>query len=202
MGNYIQSRLLGRGWNRQRVGARFRLRKILVLAWVLILGACAHNSTKIDRVWSAPGSGAYTMGRTMVIVYTRNPAVSGMVESVIVRELQDQEVAAVGWHSAVPGVHAPSRRQVVPVVTSGGYTSVLSVNVLDVKQVERDYPASQVARAEVKLFSVVTQKLVWSMAADTYVRTIAATNYIMPQEADVQKFSEALTAELIRSGIL
>ncbi|WGL16897.1 hypothetical protein PVT68_01030 [Microbulbifer bruguierae] len=138
----------------------------------------------------------------MVIVYTRTPVVSDMVESVVVRQLQDQGVSAVAWHIAVPGVHGPSRRQVVPVVTSGEYTSVLSVNVLEVKQVERDYPATQVARAEIKLFSVVTQKLVWSMVADTYVRTIAATNYIMPEEADVQKFAEALTGELIRSEIL
>lgn len=167
-----------------------------------MLGACTGSSTKVDNVWSAPGSGAYSMGRTMVIVYTRTPVVSGMVESVIVRELQDQGVSAVGWHSAVPSVHGPNRTQVVPVVTSGGYTSVLAVKVLEVKQVERDYPATQVARAEVKLFSVSTQKLVWSMVADTYVRTIAATNYIMPEEEDVQKFSETLTGELLRSGIL
>ena len=199
---YTKTQPFNRTRNSQRVWSAFRLRRMLIFSWLIMLGACTGSSTKVDNVWSAPGSGAYSMGRTMVIVYTRTPVVSGMVESVIVRELQDQGVSAVGWHSAVPSVHGPNRTQVVPVVTSGGYTSVLAVKVLEVKQVERDYPATQVARAEVKLFSVSTQKLVWSMVADTYVRTIAATNYIMPEEEDVQKFSETLTGELLRSGIL
>ena len=202
MPNHAENQTLKRYSTCRWVLSFSSLRRILVVTWLLVLGACTHSSTEVDEVWSAPGSGAYSMGRTMVIVYTRTPAVSGMVESVIVRELQKQGVSAVGWHSAVPGVHGPDRTQVVPVVTAGGYTSVLTLNVLEIKQVERDYPASQVARGEVKLFSVVTQKLVWSMVADTYVRTVAGTHYIMPAEEDVQKFAEALSRELLHSGIL
>ena len=203
----IQTRLLtsrekpwSMGWASRR--GYYRLQRILLLAVMLTLSACSSTGTEVKNVWSAPGSGSFSMGRTMVIVLTRTPVVSDMVESILVRQLQDQGVSAEAWHLIVPGVHGPARTQVVPVVTSGGYTSVLVVNVLEVKQVERDYPAAQVARAEVKLFSVATGNRVWSMTADTYVHSVTGTSLIIPQEADVQHFAEAVTDELIRSGIL
>ncbi|WP_226702912.1 hypothetical protein [Microbulbifer elongatus] len=176
--------------------------RAVLLAGILVLTACSGTGTHVNDVWSAPGSGSYSMGRTMVIVLTRTPAVSDMVERILVRQLQDEGVSAEAWHLIVPGVHGPGRTQIVPVVTSAGYTSVLVVNVLQVKQVEREYPAAQVARAEVKLFSVLTGDRVWTMTADTYVRSVTGTSLIIPQEEDVQHFAEAVTDELIRSGIL
>lgn len=179
-----------------------RWQRAVLCAGMLALTACSVTSTHVNDVWSAPGSGSFSMGRTMVIVLTHTPVVSDMVEGILVRQLLEEGVSAEAWHVVVPGVHGPDRTQVVPVVTSGGYTSVLVVNVLQVKQVERDYPAAQVARAEVKLFSVVTGNMVWSMTADTYVRSMSGTSLVIPREADVQRFSEAVTDELIRSGIL
>jgi len=200
--NHTQNRSLKRSRVWRRGSLRSGMRRILFLAWVLILDACAGTGTEVENVWSAPGSGSYSMGRTMVIVFTRTPVVSDMVERVLVERLQDQNVSADAWHLVVPGVHGPSRRQVLPVVTSGGYTSVLVVNVVGVKQVERDYPAAQVARTEVKLFSVATQDRVWTMTADTYVHFVPGAGLRVPQEADLQGFAEAVTDELIRSGIL
>lgn len=196
------ARVLERIGEIRMIGTYFRWKMIVLLAGTLTLTACSGTGTHVNDVWSAPGSGSYSMGHTMVIVLTRSPDVSDMVERVLVRQLQVEGVSADGWHLVVPGVHGPSRTQVVPIVTSGGYASVLVVNVLEVKQVEREYPAAQVARAEVKLFSVTTQDSVWSMTADTYVRSVTGTSLIIPQEEDVQHFAEAVTDELIRSGIL
>lgn len=196
------ARVLERVGKIRMIGTYFRWKIILLLAGILTLTACSGTGTYVKDVWSAPGSGSYSMGRTMVIVLTRSPDVSDMVERVLVRQLQVEGVSAEGWHLVVPGVHGPSRAQVIPIVTSGGYASVLVVNVLGVKQVEREYPAAQVARAEVKLFSVTTQDSVWSMTADAYIRSVPEAGLIIPQEADVQRFAEAVTDELIRSGIL
>ena len=200
--NYTPNRSLksSRVWRRGSLCSW--LRRVQFFAWSLMLAACAGTGTEVENVWSAPGSGSYSLGRTMVIVFTRTPVVSNMVERVLVQRLQDQSVPADAWHSVVPGVHGPRRKQVIPVVTSGGYTSVLVVNVLDVKQVERDYPAAQVARTEVKLFSVATQDRVWTMTADTYVHFVPGAGLRVPQETDLQGFAEAVTDELIRSGIL
>ena len=178
------------------------LLKAVLVVTLLASGACSGPGTKVQYVWGDPASTGFSLGQTLVIVYTRQPAVGNMVESVIVQQLQSNGVAAIAWHNTVPGSHGPTRSEVLPVATAGGFNSVLTVNVLDVKKVQRDYPATQVARGETRVFDVATHNLVWEMVTDTYFRTHYGVEIIMPEVREVEEFSRKLIEEMRQSKLI
>jgi hypothetical protein len=101
-----------------------------------------------------------------------------------------------------PGVRPTSREAVVALVRQHGFASVLVSKLLDVKHVDRDDAASQVAVVENKLYDARSGEPFWSAQTDTFVAGVSGEEVKRPGSDLIRAFVETLIAEMVKAKLL
>jgi hypothetical protein len=158
--------------------------------------------TSVDKVWqdgSRPKSAP--LGKTLVLVLWSDPAVVSVLEDEWVRQLNDRGIEAQAVNVVRPGEHAIDKQDVVLLVRSGGFKTLLVSRVVGVKVVEREAPGSEVAVVETVLYDAATERRFWSAEAHTFLHHPVAEPISELRASRAKNFVETLIAEMSGSGL-
>ncbi|MFC6635282.1 hypothetical protein [Microbulbifer taiwanensis] len=181
-----------------------RLPAWLILGACLLLAACASPSTVVTHVWSDRDRAPITMGKTLVLAIPFNPASEAGVraENAWVLQLRRLGMDAQAWSQLMPGAPVPEKRAVAALVRAQGFDTVLVARVVELKKVERDTPASQVAVVETKLYDGRNEQLLWFAQSNTYLISHTGEEIRYPRESVIREYVEVVSSEMSGSGIL
>ena len=174
---------------------------VLILCLVMVT-SCATLHTSVDKVWqdgSRPKSAP--LGKTLVLVLWSDPAVVSVLDDEWVRQLNDRGIEAQAVNVLRPGEHASDKQDVVRLVRSGGFKTLLVSRVVGVKVVEREAPGSEVAVVETVLYDASTERRFWSAEAHTFLHHPVTEPISELRASRAKNFVETLIAEMSGSGL-
>ena len=177
------------------------------LAFILglaLLAGCSSVSTEVGQVWrddNRPNTAH--IGKTLVMVLWSESDVITILEDEWVRQLRDQGIDAQAVHILRPDDQPHDERQVIQLVKSGGFNTLLVNRIIGVKAVEREAPGSEVAVTETVLYDAATEQRFWSARADTFMHQQPGPGQLAEQRAArARDFVGTLLAAMSKSGVL
>ena len=177
---------------------------LLIILMLLILASvgCVTQRTSVDDIWVNGDSIPLEPGSMLVVVYSRNPALAAKLENEWVRQLNSLGYAAKPLNAVSPSAYTPSSDEVRSLARATASSTILSTEILAHKQVERDYPASQVATLEISLYGTEDEHLHWSSTAETFLESPDGLEIITPSDRQIEAIVSELIAPLFARGLL
>jgi len=175
---------------------------LAIAACLALLAGCASVGTTVGQVWRDSGRTDATLGKTLVLVLVPQAEVVTRLETEWVRQLGDHGIDAHAASPLLPGKKVPEEQQVVELVRAGGYDTLLLCRLLDVKHVEREVKAYQVAVVETVLYDATTESRFWSARTDTFLVNPTGERIVQQREERAREFVETLIREMSRSKVL
>ena len=192
-----------------RICARFSMgnstcMRLLALAGCLALVAgCSITSTTVDKVWQDSARADAALGKTLVVSLFPNPEFAIPIENEWTRQLQGRGIDAYALNALLPGERHPDEQRVVELVKAKGFNTLLVSRLVDVKKVERDIPASQVAVVETQLYDTGTEQPFWSARSDTFMVSPTGDHRDTdPRAEQIRGFVETIIHEMSKSKVL
>lgn len=140
------------------------------------------------------------MGRTLVLAIPYNPHsdVGVRLENAWVELLGRHGIDVEAWSRLRPGV--PEQQAVIALVEKQ-FDTVLVARVVDLKRVEREIPASQVAIIETRLYDGASGKVFWLAHSDTYLLSHEGGEIRHPREGAIREYVEVISREMSTAGV-
>ena len=173
---------------------------MLVAACLSFWAGCA-STTSINESWSDSARPKTPLGKTLAVAVVYDAQVARALEQEWARQLRERGVDATPLEALGPTVRPPGRQDLVALAQQHGFVTVLVSKRLDVKQVERDVSASQVAVVETKLYDVRTEQPFWSARTDTFLDGASLEAERRPGGKLARTFVETLIAEMARAQL-
>lgn len=183
-------------------GLRSACIRWMLTACLALIAGCSSIGTKIDHVWLDDGRGNVALGKTLVLALTHDAEVVVMLEKEWTRQLRDRGIDASSANLLLPGEIPLAEERVIELLKAGGFDTLLVSRVVDVKHVEREVSAYQVAVVETKLYDTKTEQSFWSARADTYLVNPTGERIIGLRSERAREFVGALVEELAKSKLL
>jgi hypothetical protein len=176
------------------------------MRWVLamciaVMAGCSGMGTTVDNVWLDEAGGDVALGKTLVLALSREVEVVAMLEDEWARQLRDRGVEAALASQLLPGEIPPSEERVVAVLKASGFDTLLVSRVVDVKHIERNVSAYQVAVVETKLYDTKTEKSFWSARADTFLVNPSGERITELRSERARQFVETIIEEMTKSKL-
>ncbi len=170
----------------------------------LLLTACSTASTVVTHSWRNPARPPMPLGKTLVLAIPFNPQsrVGVRAESEWVYLLRQRGIDAQAWSQFMPGVPIPEKPAVVALVRERRFDTVLVARVVDLKKVERETPASQVAVVETKLYDGSSGQVFWQAQSDTYLISHTGEEIRSPRESVIREYVKVVSREMSAAGLL
>ena len=178
-----------------------RIRWMLFLG-VMVIAGCSSVGTKIDNVWLDDARGSVALGKTLVLALTGHAEAVIVLENEWVRQLRDRGIDASPANLRLPGEIPPTEARVIAMLKAQNFDTLLVSRVVDVKQVERDVAAYQVAVVETKLYDTKIEQSFWSARADTYLVSPTGKRITALRSERAREFVGALIEEMSNSKLL
>ena len=175
--------------------------RLLAFAGCLALVA-GCSSTIVDKVWRDSARADAALGKTLVVVFFPNPAFAIPIENEWTRQLQGRGIDAYALNALLPGERHLDTQRVVELVKAKGFNTLLVCQLVDVKKVERNVPASQVAVVETKLYDTGTEQPFWSALSDTFMVSPTGDRVHEPRTELIRGFVETIIHEMSESKVL
>jgi len=102
----------------------------------------------------------------------------------------------------LPGAHAPNKERVVELLRAGSFDTLLVSRLIDVKKIERDAPARQVATVETKLYDARSGEVFWSVRSDTFLGSAVSEGVREAKSEQLREYVEKIIAEMVKSKLL
>jgi len=166
------------------------------------MGGCSGIGTTIDHVWRDEARGNVALGKTLVLALTHEAEVVVMLENEWTRQLRDRGIDASSANLLLPGEIPPTEGRVVELLKAAGFDTLLVSRVVDVKHVEREVSAYQVAVVETRLYDTKTEQSFWSARADTYLVNPTGDRINRLRSERAREFVGALIEEMSKSNLL
>jgi hypothetical protein len=142
------------------------------------------------------------LGKTLVLALTHDAEVVVMLEKEWTRQLRDRGIDASSANLLLPAEIPLAEERVIELLKAGGFDTLLVSRVVDVKHVEREVSAYQVAVVETKLYDTKTEQPFWSIRADTYLVNPTGDRITGLRSERAREFVGALVEELAKSKLL
>ncbi|SHG13712.1 hypothetical protein SAMN04487965_3383 [Microbulbifer donghaiensis] len=176
----------------------------LIVSSCLLLTACTSASTVITHSWRDPVRPTVAIGRTLVLAIPFSPLseVGVRAENAWVTHLRQRGIDAQAWSQLAPDLPVPEKRDVVATVRGMGFDTLLVARVVDLKKVERDTAASQVAVVETLLYDGNSEQIVWWAESDTYLISHTGEEIRYPRDSVLREYVEVVSREISAAGLL
>ena len=171
--------------------------RLLAFAGCLALVA-GCSSTIVDKVWQDSARADAALGKTLVVSLFPNPEFAIPIENEWTRQLQGRGIDAYALNALLPGERHPDKQRVVELVKAKVFNTLLVSRLVDVKKVERDVSAYQVAVVETKLYDTGTEQAFWTARSDTFMVSSAGS----PRTELIRGFVEMIIHEMSKSKVL
>ena len=183
-------------------GSRSAWIRWVLVACFAVMAGCSSIGTKIDHVWLDEARGNVALGKTLVLALTHDAEVVVMFENEWTQQLRDRGIDASSANLLLPGEIPPTEGRVVELLKAAGFDTLLVSRVVDVKHVEREVSAYQVAVVETKLYDTKTEQSFWSARADTYLVNPTGDRINRLRSERAREFVGALIEEMSKSNLL
>ncbi|MGE5276457.1 MAG: hypothetical protein ACM3SU_05640 [Acidobacteriota bacterium] len=174
---------------------------LLCAATCLALLAGCAKSTIVSDVWRDSARSRTKPGKTLVLAVFQDPGVRISLEDEWTRQLRSRGIAADAVHTVFAGP-PPDRERLVELVKAGGFDTLLICKLLEVKKVERDVSASQVAVVETILYDTKTEQPYWSARSETFLVNPTGEHVANPRSELIREFVEDVIREMSVSKVL
>ena len=169
---------------------------------VVLLAGCATTSTTVGRVWQDPARAHTPMGKTLVVALLSDTEVAVPIEDEWASQLGSRGVEAKRANVLLPDQHPPDKQSVVDLVKAEGFDTLLVVELVKVKKVEKDVSATQVAVVDTKLYDTRTEQMFWSARSDTFWVTDKDGRVTKPRSVHIRWFVETIIKAMSKSKVL
>lgn len=142
------------------------------------------------------------MGKTLVLALFPSVDSAVPVEDEWKRQLHSRGVEAKTVNMLLPGAHAPNKERVVELLRAGSFDTLLVSRLIDVKKIERDAPARQVATVETKLYDARSGEVFWSVRSDTFLGSAVGEGVREAKSEQLREYVEKIIAEMVKSKLL
>lgn len=177
-------------------------RRAALTAWLVLWAGCTSATTSVNELWLDGARPQAPLGKTLVVALLRDPQLAVKLEQEWASQLRGRGVDVTPIESLGPIERPAGRDAVEALVRQHGFDSLLVSKLLDLKQVGRDTPASQVAVVETKLYDAHNGKPFWSAQTDTFLGGASAEDVKRPGNEVVRVFVETLIAEMVKAKLL
>lgn len=171
-------------------------------ACLVFWAGCASATTSVNELWLDSARPQAPLGKTLVVALLRDPKLAVKLEEEWASQLRGRGVDVTPIESLGPVVRPVGRDAVEALVRQHGFHTLLVSKVLDIKQVDRDPPASQVAVVETKLYDASKGAPFWYAQTDTFLAGASADDLKRPGNEIVRVFVETLIAEMAKAKLL
>ncbi|GAA5524968.1 hypothetical protein Maes01_01528 [Microbulbifer aestuariivivens] len=177
----------------------------LVTTLALLLTAvsgCVSQRSSMEEIHVNALEASSPKGKTLVIVYSRNPELAAKLESEWAKQLSAKGYNVQAWHTVAPDEFSPEYKVIQSLVNDTGATTILSSEILNRKKMEREYPSSQVAIIETNLFDAGSEKLLWSTVFETFLLSPDGEKALTPSDTKIEEIISDQLVPMSHMGLV
>jgi len=176
--------------------------RLFLAACLALLAGCSTPATIADHVWRDSARADVAAGKTLALSLFPHAEVAIPSENEWTRKLRSRGIDADAFEALLPGSRPPDKQSVVELVKARGFDTLLVSRLIDVKRVERDVSAYQVAVVEIKLYDAATEQPFWSARSDTFMGSPTGGPIRNPRSELIRRFVETMIKEMSESKVL